>query len=115
MDSAIHEICGIRLDGERLDVPPLCHVMVDQKATEGGGMNTVKSGNGWEKDKAFIEFRQQDLNKKVDDIYEKLWDMNAAIAGLKVKASIWGAVGGIMTTAAGLLMYLIRELMQVKS
>jgi len=53
--------------------------------------------------------------KRAIDIYEKLWDMNAAIAGLKVKASIWGAVGGIMTTAAGLLMYLIRELMQVKS
>ena len=117
MDSAIHGICGIRLDGERLDVPPLYHVMVSRvKATEGGReINTVKSGNGWEKDKAFIEFRQQDLNKKVDDIYEKLWDMNAAIAGLKVKASIWGAVGGIITTAAGMLVYLFRELIQVKS
>jgi hypothetical protein len=77
-------------------------------------MNAIKN-NGWEKDKALIEFRQQDIDQKVDDIYEKLWDMNAALAGLKVKASIWGALGGIMTTAAGMLVYLFRELMQVNS
>ena len=53
--------------------------------------------NGWNKDKALVEFRQQSTDKKIEIIFTDLREMRVDVAMLKVKSGVWGVIGGSIT------------------
>lgn len=52
---------------------------------------------------------QQELVKLRDGLAAAREDTGKEISALKVKSGIWGAVGGLFTTVAGILIYFFRK------
>lgn len=69
--------------------------------------------NGWSRDKQLIEFRLLDGDKKFEKIFEQLEDLKEQMAVFKVKASMWGIIGGsipvLMTVLISLFVWLVKS------
>lgn len=68
--------------------------------------------NGWDKWGAHI---QTELGRLADESVkhtEQFGKIREDIAGLKVKATVWGLLGGAVPVVIGLAIYLIRELIK---
>jgi len=49
------------------------------------------------------------LNASTGDIYEKVNQVRIEIAMLKVKAGIWGAIGGAIPVVVALAMWILKK------
>jgi len=48
---------------------------------------------------------EHDIDKRFDKVEEKLDLLMMEVAGLKVKASVWGLLAGLIPTTIGLAMW----------
>lgn len=61
-------------------------------------------GNGWIEYRNMVLAELERLNKRVDEINNKLDRINIDIATLKVKASLWGGLSGAIVAVGALLL-----------
>lgn len=64
-------------------------------------------GNGWSRSELYVREKLDEHTSKLDHIEQKLVEMSNDIVALKVKAGVWGLLGGAIPVA----ILLIKELM----
>ena len=65
--------------------------------------------NGWEEYKKLVLSELERFNKNQDKFDKKLDKVIIDIATLKVKASIWGALGGMVPILIAIIVWIIRS------
>ena len=66
--------------------------------------------NGWAEWSRFVLKELERLNGCYDDINEKVGLIREEIVALKIKAGVWGLIGGMIPVAVGLMIYLLKEI-----
>ena len=75
--------------------------------TQGETINNPPA-NGWDEWRHHVLAELVRLNSQQGMLSSQFSDMRADLAGLKVKASLWGLVGGILPAVAALVYVLLR-------
>lgn len=65
--------------------------------------------NGWNEWSRHVLAELERLNAYCERIEKKLNEAITDIATLKVKAGVWGAIGGAVPVALGLLVWLLKK------
>lgn len=52
--------------------------------------------NGWDRWQKYVVNTLEDMKKGQDELYAEITDVRIEVAGLKVKAGIWGALAGVL-------------------
>ncbi len=68
-----------------------------------------KNNNGWKEYKIYIQNELKSLNDDMKDVKKSLSEIKVDIAGLKVKASVWGIMGGMVPALLMIFYLLIRS------
>lgn len=63
-----------------------------------------KQGNGWDEWGRFVLKELERLNGNSEQLQQEIAAMRVEVAGLKVKASTWGGLAGLITVLAMLLL-----------
>lgn len=63
-----------------------------------------RGDNPWSEYRRLVLSELQDLSEQIKELKKSVDAANVNIAMLKVKASMWGALGGLMTALAAVLM-----------
>ena len=66
--------------------------------------------NGWAEWSRFVLKELERLNGCYDDINEKVGLIREEIVALKIKAGVWGLLGGMIPVAITLMIYIIIKL-----
>jgi hypothetical protein len=70
-----------------------------------------------DRDHDLREYQRMETDKKLEEIFRRLWDLHEEVIALKVefkfKSGIWGVVGGsipvLITLLTGLFVYFVRS------
>ena len=61
--------------------------------------------NGWSKYEKMVIDKLDDLDDKFSGIEDKLTQIQVDIATLKVKAGVWGGIGGLIPAIIAIVMF----------
>jgi len=66
-------------------------------------------GNNWLEYKKYVVDKLDGHSKNFGEIFKRLGKIEIAIAALKVKAGVWGLIGGAIPVAIIIILFLIRN------
>ena len=67
--------------------------------------------NGWEENRKWIKKELDRHGDTLEKIADKIGEIKEDIAGLKVKAGIWGVIGGSIPVIIAILFILIKKIL----
>ena len=70
------------------------------------------STNGWSKQEKFVLEGMEHLRENQKEIFGKLDTIIVDIATLKVKAGVWGLVGGMISVGVMLIVVIVKGLIK---
>tara|TARA_B100000508_G_C11265430_1_gene183081 strand:+ start:253 stop:483 length:231 start_codon:yes stop_codon:yes gene_type:complete len=65
--------------------------------------------DGWSKYEKMVIDKLDEHNNKFNDIESKLTQIQVDIATLKVKASVWGGIAGLVPVVLGLVLFFVTQ------
>ena len=65
--------------------------------------------DGWSKYEKMVIDKLDEHNNKFNDIECKLTQIQVDIATLKVKASVWGGIAGLVPVVLGLVLFFVTQ------
>ena len=65
--------------------------------------------DGWSKYEKMVIDKLDEHNNKFNDIESKLTQIQVDIATLKVKASVWGGLAGLVPVVLGLVLFFVTQ------
>ena len=65
----------------------------------------MAENNGWSKYKKMVIDKLDDHDDKFNGIEDKLTQIQVDIATLKVKAGVWGGIGGLIPVVIAIVMF----------
>ena len=65
--------------------------------------------NGWSKYEKMVIDKLDDHDDKFSGIEDKLTQIQVDIATLKVKASVWGGLAGLVPVVLGLVLFFVTQ------
>ena len=73
--------------------------------TERGHAMASVDGNGWSKYEKLVMDKLDEHDDRVGNVEEMLTQVRVDIATLKVKAGLWGGIGGLIPVVIALVMF----------
>ena len=69
------------------------------------------NGNGWNKHEMLVMDKLDTLVANDKCIEKKIGDLRVDVAKLKVKAGIWGLLGGTIPVGIAILLFILKEVL----
>ena len=65
------------------------------------------NGNSWNEYRKYVTDKLDEHSENFGEVFKRLGNIEVAIAALKVKAGVWGALAGAIPVAITIIVWLI--------